>query len=60
MVGIVVYLLYTLFELTNQIARLEVANYLLINPPVLLINSPGYLLTHDLLRINNEYSMKDE
>ena len=57
MVGIVVYLLYTLFD---QIARLEVANYLLINPPGLLINSPGYLLTHDLLRINNECSMKDE
>ena len=59
MVGIVVYLLYTLLNF-DQIARLEVANYLLINPPGLLINSPGYLLTHDLLRINNECSMKDE
>ena len=31
-------LLYTLFELTNQIARLQVAKYLLINSPGSLIN----------------------
>ena len=36
-------LLYTLFELTNQIARLQVAKYLLINPPGSLINPPGSL-----------------
>ena len=39
-----VLLLYTLFELTNQIARLQVAKYLLINSPGLLINSPGSLI----------------
>ena len=42
--GLYLKLLYTLFELTNQIAQLQVAKYLLINPPGLLINSPGSLI----------------